>query len=219
MNNLPRSTSLLRDANSILRGTSVSVLGVSAKPTESFPDYVRRVRNEKGFSQPDVERNSGNTITDGYVSQIENGYIKNVSPQKLIALAKGLGVSADEVFAAARGMEISAPDSPQELLHLFHGWNEATAEDRKFTMEAIKMIAESFQRRRMQKKEPALNSSPDAPKGKDGKRQPRHPAEVERPDNWQDIPVTDTPERVNGDNGDELEKKEESPRRPRTKRR
>jgi transcriptional regulator with XRE-family HTH domain len=66
-------------------------------------EYVRRVRQEKGFSTPDVERNSGNQITDGYVSQIENEYVKNVSPAKLKALAKGLQVNEDEIFAVARG--------------------------------------------------------------------------------------------------------------------
>jgi transcriptional regulator with XRE-family HTH domain len=76
---------------------------VDTKSPENLSDFVRRVRSEKGLSTLDVERNSSNRITDGYVSQIENGYVKNVSPEKLQALAKGLAVSEDEIFAVARG--------------------------------------------------------------------------------------------------------------------
>ncbi len=97
------SISILRDTNSTLRGASVSVLGVNTDSTESLADFVRRVRNEKGYSQPEVEKNSGFTITDGYISQIENGYIKNVSPEKLLALAKGLGVPVNLLLAVVQG--------------------------------------------------------------------------------------------------------------------
>lgn len=70
---------------------------------EKLADFVRRTRNEKGLSTPDVERLSNFSITDGYVSRIENDGVKNVSPEKLSALAKGLGVTEEEVFAVARG--------------------------------------------------------------------------------------------------------------------
>lgn len=71
--------------------------------TETLADYIRRVRNDKGLSTQNVEEASRGGITDGYVNRIENGYIKNVSPEKLKALAKGLGVPEAEVFAVARG--------------------------------------------------------------------------------------------------------------------
>lgn len=71
--------------------------------SETLADYVRRVRNAKGLSTQKVEELSRGGITDGYVSQIENGYRKNVSTPKLKALAKGLGVPEDEVFTIARG--------------------------------------------------------------------------------------------------------------------
>lgn len=100
---LGESTRTLRDANSILGVYDGRVPPVDTKSTENLSDFVRRVRSEKGLSTLDVERNSSNRITDGYVSQIENGYVKNVSPEKLQALAKGLAVSEDEIFAVARG--------------------------------------------------------------------------------------------------------------------
>src|SRR5919107_5307455 len=100
---LGESTRILRDANSILSAYDGRVPSVDTKSPENLSDFVRRVRGEKGLSTLDVERNSGNRITDGYVSQIENGYVKNVSPEKLQALARGLAVSEDEIFAVARG--------------------------------------------------------------------------------------------------------------------
>ena len=70
---------------------------------ENLADFVRRIRNEKRLSTPDVERLSNFRITDGYVSRIENNGVKNVSPEKLSALAKGLGITEEEIFAVARG--------------------------------------------------------------------------------------------------------------------
>ena len=86
---------------------------MDGKFSESLADYVRRVRNGKGLSQPEVERRSAGGITDGYISQIENGYIKNVSLDKLRALAKGLGVPEQEIFdvALGRSASTSKPDA------------------------------------------------------------------------------------------------------------
>lgn len=80
---------------------------VDKKQPESLADYVRRVRiHEKDLSLSEVERNAhaaGHEIAGSYVSRIENDLIANVSPEKLRALAAGLKVPEDEVFAIARG--------------------------------------------------------------------------------------------------------------------
>lgn len=76
------------------------------KTKEDLADYVRRIRQEKGLSVQEVEntaRRAGLKISRSYVSQIENRYILSVTAAKLQALAKGLGVSEDEIFAVARG--------------------------------------------------------------------------------------------------------------------
>jgi transcriptional regulator with XRE-family HTH domain len=115
------------------------------------------VRNEKGFSLLDVQRHSRNQIAGSYVSRIENGIAdpEGVTPKKLQALAKGLQVSEDEIFAVARGLSPNG-EEPGELEHevavMFYGWKDASEEDRAVTLEALKMIAESFQRRRNKKK-------------------------------------------------------------------
>lgn len=90
---------------------------------EDLADYVRRVRTEKGFSTADVEKNSRFTITDGYISRIENRYVKNVSPEKLQALAKGLAVSEEEIFAVARGAK-TVGDMPLDEVRMLQFYRE-----------------------------------------------------------------------------------------------
>jgi transcriptional regulator with XRE-family HTH domain len=76
---------------------------VVTKERESLADYVRRVRREKDLSLNDVRIQSGYQIVNSYVSRIENGQVINVGLEKLRALAKGLGVSEEELFSVARG--------------------------------------------------------------------------------------------------------------------
>lgn len=117
---IPLSTTLIgKSLNESRR--FISIVG---NVTETLADFVRRIRKEKGLSTPDVERQSGFTITDGYVSRIENNGVKNVSPEKLTALAKGLGVTESEVFSIARGKtpnQNAVVDEKFELLSLKFG--------------------------------------------------------------------------------------------------
>ena len=72
--------------------------------TSGLSLYVRRVMKLKGLTQNDVERMSGGRITDGYVASITTNRATNLSVDKLVALADGLGVDADELFHVARGL-------------------------------------------------------------------------------------------------------------------
>jgi hypothetical protein len=51
----------------------------------------------------DIERNSDGEITNSYCSKILRGVVKNLTADKTVALAKGLGVSPFDVFAAMCG--------------------------------------------------------------------------------------------------------------------
>ena len=75
-------------------------------------NYVKRVMQEKGLTQRDVEARSGDKITDGYVADILRGASKNPSVEKLIALARGIGVDAHELFAIACSAFEVAPGEP-----------------------------------------------------------------------------------------------------------
>lgn len=71
---------------------------------ETLSKYVARIMRENGLSARDVERRSGNGITDAYVTHVVKGTAANLSIVKAQALAVGLGVDEDELFSVARGV-------------------------------------------------------------------------------------------------------------------
>jgi len=73
---------------------------------ETLAQYVCRVVKERGLKHQQVREMSGRKITDGYVRGIMTGKAKNPSVDKLKALARGLGVSEDEIFRVARGVPV-----------------------------------------------------------------------------------------------------------------
>ena len=70
----------------------------------TLAEYVTRVMDEKRLSSYDVEKSSGNRITDSYVLRIRDGKSQRPSVTKLRALAKGLGVDFDEILRVAEGL-------------------------------------------------------------------------------------------------------------------
>jgi transcriptional regulator with XRE-family HTH domain len=90
---------------------------------ETLADFVLRVRNEKGLSLEDVSERAGGLIGKSHINRIETGASPNPSPQKLQALAAGLGVSEEELFTLVRGKNSSNDLSLEELrlLHCFRG--------------------------------------------------------------------------------------------------
>jgi transcriptional regulator with XRE-family HTH domain len=89
---------------------------------ESLAEWVRRVRNQKGLTFLEVERNSarrGKKIVASYVYRIENGFTRRPSADRLRALAHGLGEPVELVMAIAMGHAPSNKDS-LELQLLAH---------------------------------------------------------------------------------------------------
>jgi len=84
---------------------------------ESLGAFVRRIRTEKNLSCMDVSKRSarfGKPIAGSYVSRIENDAKLHPTAVALKALANGLSVPAEELFARAIGL---APEgeSPEEI--------------------------------------------------------------------------------------------------------
>ena len=76
-------------------------------PTENFGDFIRRVRRQKNLSCADVSRQSarfGKRIAGSYVNRIENDPTRRATADRLKALAHGLGVPVEELFARAVGL-------------------------------------------------------------------------------------------------------------------
>lgn len=82
----------------------------------TLAEFIKTERKKRKLSAVDIERNSGGAISDSYISRIENGEVTNVSVEKLDALAKGLGVSDEDVYRAARGLP---PVDPEDRLEMF----------------------------------------------------------------------------------------------------
>ena len=66
-------------------------------------DYVRRLINEKRLNYREVARRSRGLITYSTVYDVISGRNTNPSLSALRGLAKGLGVTEEELFASATG--------------------------------------------------------------------------------------------------------------------
>ena len=116
-----------------------TVRGVANK--ETLQEYVRRIMREKNLLPGDVQRNSKGKISDSYVSTII-AEPKNVSVEKLQALAQGLGVPEDEVFDVARGYSRPLDDERfrESLLYmLYEKAKTASPEKQKLINELIRI--------------------------------------------------------------------------------
>lgn len=80
--------------------------------------YVDRVMKEKHLSRRDVKLRSGGEITDSYVSGIIRGSAKNLSVDKLKALARGLRVREIELIRVAFGL--SDENGPRRAVDQSH---------------------------------------------------------------------------------------------------
>lgn len=117
-------------------------LSSTMRSAETLAEYVRRVRIDKNLSTGDVSRQSLGAITDTYVNRIENGLVKNVSPEKLQALAKGLGVIESEIFRVARGLAAEGPNEVSEILAETFGGEDLTANDWREIEAVVKVMIE-----------------------------------------------------------------------------
>ena len=104
-------------------------------------DFVRRIRNEKDLSCNDVSKQSvgfGKRISAGYVNRIENNRIKNPSADRLMALARGLDVPAEELFARAFGLV--APGTSSEEQQLLTRFRTLSQDRRTIILNMVEMF-------------------------------------------------------------------------------
>jgi transcriptional regulator with XRE-family HTH domain len=84
---------------------------------ETLGAFVRRIRTEKNLSCADVSKRSARQpqrrIAASYVNRIENDSKLCPTANRLKALADGLGVPPEEVFARAAGYEREG-ETPEE---------------------------------------------------------------------------------------------------------
>ena len=83
---------------------------------ENLSKYVARVMRQKGLKQKDVVLRSRGEIAGGYISDIINDKVTNLSMDKFKALARGLNVNVIELFAAACGEQDSLSNNDSLML-------------------------------------------------------------------------------------------------------
>jgi transcriptional regulator with XRE-family HTH domain len=98
--------------------------------TESLGAFVRRIRTEKNLSCADVSKQSSRKgqrpIAASYLNRIENELNRGVTADRLKALADGLGVPAEELFARVIGF--SPKGEPGEEIKLLARFRELSPE-------------------------------------------------------------------------------------------
>lgn len=108
---------------------------------EPLGDFISRIRNEKGLSCTDVSKQSarfGKPITASYVNRIENKRIKNPSPDRLRALAHGLGIPVEDVLARAAGLVGAGGQSEEH--HLVTRFRELSQDRRAVVLNIVDMF-------------------------------------------------------------------------------
>ena len=62
-------------------------------------DKIRQLREDTGLTQGQLA--AGSSVSQGYLSQLENGEVKNPSAAVLLRVAHAIKIDADELFEAA----------------------------------------------------------------------------------------------------------------------
>lgn len=97
----------------------------------SLRDYLREKIFQKGISYRDLARRSGDQISPSTVTDLLKGKNANPTVAILQALAKGLGVPEDEVFAAARGVKPPEDWSESRFFDLYEAYDNLAEERHK----------------------------------------------------------------------------------------
>jgi transcriptional regulator with XRE-family HTH domain len=121
---------------------------------ESLADYVRRVIRDKDLSYRKVAAQSGGKISHATVSDIINGNQRDLKTETLIGLARGLGVSEEELFAVARGKSLDDSAKVDAEMALFASRvKKLTAQQKRDFQIAWRMANELLDRLEQEKGE------------------------------------------------------------------
>lgn len=86
-----------------------------AKNTETLGDYLKGIRTSLGLSLRAVEEVTDKAVTNGYLSQIENGTVNQPSPNVLYHLAEAYSLDYGDLLIRA-GHRIPQEGAPRTQL-------------------------------------------------------------------------------------------------------
>jgi len=84
-------------------------------------DRIRQLREESGFTQGQLAH--GSAVSQGYLSQLENGEVKNPSAAVLLRVAEAMQIDADDLFEAAGYPTV------RTLRRLYQGYESTVDQD------------------------------------------------------------------------------------------
>lgn len=141
---------LFRENHSKLR--TLAVIDCSNMPKESretLPEFVKRIRTEKGLSLNDLVKASGRKISNSWVSDLENGHIPNPGIVKLRHLARAMTIPEHELLSrAGANVQDSEPFQEALLRMLQEERRLASKENREFIDGVVHMVIEQARQRR-----------------------------------------------------------------------
>jgi transcriptional regulator with XRE-family HTH domain len=114
------------------------VMTKPAKPSDLFPDRLRKARDLRGLSQVDLAQRAG--LPASSISHFEAGSRKP-SFDNLRRLASTLAVSTDFLLGRVEEAEATAAADP-----LYRDFKNLSAEDRELTKGFMEMLAERSRR-------------------------------------------------------------------------
>ena len=121
--------------------------------------YVYHLTLEKGLTPTDIERRTAGQTSYSLIAGITAGEFNNVRWHTLRALAKGLGVAAERLFAVAIGVA-SEEFRESDFLTLHHKYLELTTDHRSVIDSLLRLLHREIERLRAQQEcDPQLPSS------------------------------------------------------------
>ncbi len=122
--------------------------GFIVSEPENLGGYVRRILKEKKLSLSNVEQRANGKISDSYICSISAGNVGSPTVGKLKALARGLGVPEEEVFAVARGVPLEqAAFQSSAFAMLFDKYKGLSNEDKQAVEPLLKVLDNELERR------------------------------------------------------------------------
>jgi transcriptional regulator with XRE-family HTH domain len=113
----------------------------------SLCHYVRRLLAEKSLSLADVELRASGKISDSRIAGLAAGDCDNLRCETLRALARGLGIAEERLFAVAIGME-NAEVQEYDFLVLYRKYNDLCSADKQETDGLLALLHREIERLR-----------------------------------------------------------------------
>jgi transcriptional regulator with XRE-family HTH domain len=85
---------------------------------ENLSQLIRRAVRQKKLTLRQVQQKSGGKIDESYVSRIMTGNVTNITLDKLVALACGIGEDPHTLFTAYYGRLPRSESEPQDVFEL-----------------------------------------------------------------------------------------------------